>query len=259
MLKIKTLLILFLFLTSLVKAQDSFSKELTGVVSSKNGDVAATHVLNITTQKATITDINGYFNLQVSIKDSIEISAVHFKKKIIVITKEILESKLLRIPLEEAITKLEEVVVMPYSLSGDISKDLNNLDTEPVVTASTLGLPNAYVKIKSKAEKELYAATANPITSLDPLINAITGRTKMLKERVKRNKEYERTQRVRAFYKDSLFLTELKIPLEKIEDFMYFCEIDSRFQTTVDTHDRFKILAYLEKKSKIYRDNNKLD
>ena len=137
--------------------------------------------------------------------------------------------------------------------------DLPTLDLDPIVTASTLGLPNAYVKIPTKAERELSAATANPIMSFDPLINAITGRTKMLKKRVERNKLYDRTERVRKFYADSIYQKQLLIPVDRIDDFLYYCEVDPRFQKTVDTHDEIAIWEYLRQKSILYRENNALD
>ena len=179
-----SLLLGLVLLTSSVRSQDVFSGKLEGRVYSEDGDVAATHVLNMTTQRATITDINGFFSIPVTLNDTLVFSAVQYKRKEIVVTSGMLESKLLLIPLEEFLTELDEVVVTPYNLTGDIVKDLGSLDIEPVVTTSTLDLPNAYVKPITKAERELYAATANPYMSFDPLINAITGRTKMLKNRV---------------------------------------------------------------------------
>ncbi|WP_291869473.1 carboxypeptidase-like regulatory domain-containing protein [Maribacter sp.] len=258
MTKSNLLFIVLLFLSSLVGAQSPFSKELKGKIVSKSGDVAATHVQNKTTKRATITDVNGYFTIQASANDTLVISAVQFKKKEIVISIGMLQSVLLQIPLEDALTELDEVVVMPYNLSGDISKDLNTLKTEPVVTASTLGLPNAYVKPISKAERDLFEATTGGGIPLNPIINGISGRTKMLKNRIKRNKKYERTQRVRAFYTDSLFISDLRIPQQKIEDFMYFCEVDTLFQTIIDSHDHLKIWEYLRRKSVIYKENNVL-
>ncbi|MGS0526720.1 hypothetical protein ACU8V7_17705 [Zobellia nedashkovskayae] len=77
----------------------------------------------------------------------------------------------------------------------------------------------------------------------------------MLKARVKRNNTYARTQRVREFYADSLYTAELKIPQDKIEVFMYFCEVDAAFQQIVDTHDRIKIWGYMKKKSVVYLKN----
>jgi len=242
-----------------LSAQSLFTKQIEGRVYSDSGDVAATHVLNITSDKASITDIDGFFSIVAKLNDTLVFSAIQFKRKTMVVTRSVLESKFLYVPLEDALNELDEVIVMPYNLTGDMTLDLDRMRIEPVITASTLGLPNAYVKIPTQTERELFAATANPFMSFDPLINAITGRTKMLKERIARNKKYQRTQRVRAFYVDSLYRTEFKIPENKIDDFMYFCEVDAAFQTLVDTHDRFKIWEFMRKKSVIYRENNDLD
>ena len=253
-------LFLFLFTTTFVTAQTGLQKELEGRVQSKDGDVAATHVLNTTTQRATITDINGFFSIPVHVNDTLVFSAVQFKKKELIVTASIYESKFLLVPLEDALTELDEVVVTPYNLSGDISRDLGRLETDPVVTASTLGLPNAYVRVPSKAERELFEATSGGVgIPLNPILNGISGRTKMLKQRLERNKLYDRTARVREYYVDSLYRTELKIPENKTDDFFYFCEIDANFQAVVDTHDLFKIWEYLKVRSLLYRKNNNLD
>lgn len=254
-----SLLLGLVLITYSVRSQDSPPEKLEGRVYSKDGDVAATHVLNMTTQRATITDITGFFSIPVTLNDTLVFSAVQYKRKKIVITLSMLESKLLLIPLEEALNELDEVVVTPYNLSGDIVKDLESLTIDPVVTTSTLNLPNAYIKPITKAERELYAATANPYMSFDPLINAITGRTKVLKKRVKRNAAYARTGRVREFYVDSLYTTELKIPEDKVDDFLYFCEVDVAFQAVVDTHDHLEIWEFLRKKSLVYRENNEIE
>lgn len=252
-------LFFFLVLTVSAVAQTGMSKALEGRVYSADGDVAATHVVNLTTQRATITDSNGFFSIRVHPNDTLQFSAVQFQKKTVIITASIMESELIAVSLEDALTQLDEVTVTPYNLSGDIVKDLKTLKLQPVVTASTLGLPNAYVRIPTKAERELEAATANPIMSFDPLVNALTGRTKLLKERVARNKMYDRTQRVRFFYTDSVYHKELRIPIDKIDDFLYFCEVDARFQNIVDTHNYMQLWDYMRKKSEIYRDNNALD
>ncbi|WP_422083888.1 carboxypeptidase-like regulatory domain-containing protein [Ulvibacterium sp.] len=255
-----TVLICFLLCAISMEAQSLLSKRLEGRVYSKEGDVAATHVLNITAQKATITDVNGFFSISVKLNDTLVFSAIQFKRKEVVVSPKVLESKFLLVPLEEALTELDEVVVRLYNLSGDMGSDLNNLETESVVTASTLGLPNAYVKPPTQAERQFFeATTGGGIVPLNPILNAISGRTKMLKNRLKRNTKYERTQRVRAFYPDSLFVKDLKIPQESIPDFMYFCEVDSTFQAIVDTHDQLKIWEYMRKKSQYYRKNNKLE
>ena len=259
MLKSRFLVGFILLVSCVVQGQSFNDHVLQGKVYSDDGDVAATHVLNTTTARAAITDSNGYFKITVSLYDTIVFSAVQYKRKEIVITQSILESKFINVPLENALTELDEVIVMPYNLTGDMSRDADRIAIDPVVTASTLGLPNAYVKPITKAERQLFAATANQYMSFDPLINAITGRTKYLKNQVKREKAYSRTERVKGFYEDSIIAVDLKIPLEKIDDFMYFCEIDPSFQTTVDSHDKLKVWELMVRKSEMYRENNALD
>jgi len=250
----------FLLFSVSLGAHSLVSKKLEGRVYSEGGDVAATTVQNISTNRATITDIDGFFQIVANLNDILVFSAVQFKKKEVVISKKILQQRFLNVTMEDALTELDEVVVTPYNLTGDITKDIDIIKTEPVVTSSTLRLPNAYVLPITKAERELFEATSGAgLIPLNPILNGISGRTKVLKERIARNKLYSRTERVKEFYADSLFRVDLKIPEEKIDDLLYFCEVDVEFQTIVDTHDRLKIWEYIRKKSIVYRENNKLD
>ncbi len=250
-------LICLLLIGHALCAQGLLPKKLEGRVYSADGDVAATHVLNITENKAAITDIDGFFSITAKLNDTIVFSAIQYKKKELVVTLSMLESKFLLVPLEEAVNELDEVVVMPYNLTGDMTRDADRLQTDAVVTASTLGLPNAYAKMPTQSERMLMTAT-DP-RSVDFIFNAISGRTKRLKRLVGVEKKYERTQRVRAFYPDSVIVTDLKIPEEKIDDFMYFCEVDSKFQAAVKTKDRLKIWEHMKKRSVAYRRNYELE
>lgn len=81
----------------------------------------------------------------------------------------------------------------------------------------------------------------------------------MLKKRLEIEEKYARTERVRAFYSDSLYVQDLKIPMAKIDDFMYYCEADGAFSSLVDTHNRLKIWSFFKKKSIVYRENNGLE
>lgn len=246
-------------------------KELEGRVTSADGDVAATHVLNMTTQRAGITDANGFFSIPVFLNDTLVFSAVQYKKKIIVVTQTIYDSKGLTVPLDPVLNELDEVVVTPYNLTGNIGRDMDRIAIAPVVTASTLGLPNAYVKRMTQSERQLYEAAhmafsghtsgmgAGGSLSLNPIINGITGRTKMLKKRVERDRLYGRTERVRAFFADSVYHQNLRLPYEKLDDFFYFCEVDGGFQSVVDSGNRIMIWEFLRKKSIAYRENNGLD
>ncbi len=255
---IKNKIVLFCLLLSIVNvgAQEFFSKEVKGQVSSADGDVEATHVLNISTDKASITDAEGYFKIAASLYDTIVFSSIQYEKKVIIVTGEILKSKSLFITLEEAVNELDEIVMRPYNLSGDLTRDMHS---RTVVTSGTLGLPNAYVKKKSKSERAYFQSTAGGnMFSPTAFINMLSGRSKSLRTLINKEKKYARTERVLGFYSEESFKKEMNIEPEKIDDFMYYCEVDTRFQAIVDTHDKIKIWEFMLHKSKLYRKHNNI-
>jgi hypothetical protein len=246
------------------RAQES--KLLEGRVEAPGKDVVGVAVQNISSKNAVITDFEGNFAINVGVGDTLVFSAVQFKRKILPVTNMVFSSNFITIPLEEFVNELREVVVRPYNLSGRLGDDITGLELEKDVSAEALGLPNAGVRIKTQSERKLQEAAgpkfnAGMILSppLNPIINAITGRTKMLKNRVKLDNTYARTQRVQDFYVDSLFVDLFKIPKEKIDDFMYYCEVDQEFQKAVDSKDKLRILDFMIVKSRAYREDNNLD
>ncbi|WP_240729838.1 carboxypeptidase-like regulatory domain-containing protein [Flavobacterium sp. ASW18X] len=237
-------------------------KTLNGRVIAEQEDVTGVTIQNLRSQKATITDFDGNFSIAVKEDDTLVFSSVQLKRKVVSVNKLLMNTSYVTVPMEPFVNELREVVVRPFGLSGDLSKDVGTLNTK-VVDKYSLGLPNADVKIPTQSERKLQEASKgtyslkNPLrVGVLPLINAITGRTKMLKKRVATDNNYARTERVKNFYVDSIFLIEFKIPVNKVDDFMYFCEVDPEFQQLVARKDQLKLWAYMQRRSAIYRENN---
>ncbi len=234
-------------------------QHLAGRVESEGEGVPDVHVMNSTRGKATITGELGNFTLPVQLNDTLLFSAVQFRRKVLVVTASLLESRFVLVPLEEFVNELDEVVLRPYNLSGDLALDMESIQTGYVVSATSLGLPNAYVKPMIQSERLLKEATTGPGIPINPLLNAISGRTKMLKKRVARDHKSLQIEKIRGYFADSLYEQQLKIPQERIADFMYFCEVDSSFDSLVRSDDTIALWELLSLKSTVYRSNNNLD
>lgn len=238
-----------------------------GKVVSPKKDVTGVTIQNITTERATITDFEGSFSIRVQVGDTLIFSAVQFKRKLVPVSEALINSPFIQIPMDEFVNELQEVTVQPFGLSGDIEKDLTGLQLEKDVSAEALGLPNADVKIITQSERKLYEADHGKFlyiglgfaVNVNKILNRLSGRTKRLKKQVAVDRKYAQTQSVQESVEDSLFLKELHIPEEKIQDFMYFCEVDEEFQELVLQEDQLKLWSYLLKRSKIYRKNNGLE
>ena len=218
------------------------------------------HILNLSASRATITDADGAFKIGVRRGDTLRISAVRYKRIQWIITERMLASGELQIALEPFVNDLDEVVVSPYDLTGDLTKDLQKLPAGGRPTAFSLGLPNARVRRLSPTENRLHeATTGGGLVPLNPFLNAISGRTGRLKKQLAVERRYEKIQRWRVLYPDSVLTGQLQIPEARIEDFMYFCELDEAFEPLADSGDQLRIWGFLRKKSLEYRENNKLD
>lgn len=218
------------------------------------------HILNLSASRATITDADGAFRIGVRRGDTLRISAVRYKRIQWRITEAMLKSGQLEIALEPFVNDLEEVVVSPYDLTGDLAKDLQKLPGRDRPTAISLGLPNARARRLSPTENRIHEATTGAgIVPLNPLLNAITGRTRRLKKQLAFERRYEKIQRWRLLYPDSVLTRQLNIPEARIEDFMYFCELDEAFEPIADSGNQLQIWGFLRRKSLEYRQNNRLD
>lgn len=257
------LIMVFCLSLGFVKAQD-FAKRIEGRVFSKDGDVATVHVSNISTKRGAITDVSGYFEITARLNDTLVFSAVQYERVEIIVTWGVLEKKLVQVPLKESLTELDEVVVMPYNLTGDLDRDMGNMKVGPVVTASTLGLPNAFLRPPTQSERKLDAARTWDAyfyviamgSKLDPLINYFSGRTKMLNQRIAREAQSKWIEEVRGYYPDSLYVHELKIPNANAGDFFYSCEKDSLFEVTARNGGRLQLWEVLKKNSIKYLKDN---
>ena len=234
--------------------------ELQGHVLEDAAGIPNVHIINLSSEQATITNEEGYFRLEAREGDTLLISAIRFQRKTLTVSRAMLEAAMLEIAMEPFVNQLDEVVLWPYNLSGDLDQDLSNLPVEEPVTATSLGLPNARAKVKTQTERKLYEATSGAgLIPLNPVLNAITGRTRMLKKRLSRDRAYQQTLQVRSLYPDSLFTGELHIPEVRIPDFMYFCEVDPAFGNLASVGDKLRMWEFLKGKSEQYRRNNGIE
>jgi len=229
---------LLLLLTSLSFSQNLLKGEVTNEV-----DFDGIHVFNKTHSKYTITDEFGKFQIEVQLNDTLVLSALQYELKEIIITEEVLQ-KYQHIVLKAKVNELDVVYIMP-KLSGNLLMDTQSIKTKNAVTAKTLGLPNAHVIPPTQAERKVYVATS---TSIDAIINAISGRTKMLKQLVKWEKKSNLEENVHANFEE-IIQDEFKIPKNKVYDFIFYSSQDKLFSQIIKTNSSMIIYEFLQSKS----------
>jgi len=229
-----------------------------------NSDVEGIHVINKTASKFTTTTVTGSFNISAKLNDTIVFSSVQYKLTAVRVTEEIISQRKMTIMLEEQVNVLPQVTVGKI-LSGDLEYDIQNANIEKPLDFYDVGIPGYTGKPKTQSERRLHEADAGKMipsvgfgfaVNFHKLINTISGRTKMLKERVR----LEANEVLMYQIKNSLSEEFFKVnPLDERRqiEFFYFCSEDDEFEARCKDKSEIEIYEFLEEKYKEYQINLK--
>ena len=217
-------LLLIFFAIFLGQAQENRTMIL-GEVKSDTIPIENVHVINLSSQKGSVTNESGHFKISVSVNDTLMISDIQYQKLIVLVNQDHLLNKFISINLLELTNELDEVIVQQYD---DMSEEL--------------GLPNAGKKPLNKLERNLnhYSQKSTPIVVLEALLfkpggiddiyNIVSGnrkRDRKLKALLEEDRVNAQKNRyvveMRNYFKDDFFVNSVKIEQEQIDSYILYC------------------------------------
>tara|TARA_B100001093_G_scaffold511448_1_gene579311 strand:+ start:10663 stop:11439 length:777 start_codon:yes stop_codon:yes gene_type:complete len=245
--------LVLIFHAKLSIAQEGY---LNGEVKFQEIDRSGVAIQNVQKSIAGITDIAGQFRIKASVGDTIVFSSIQLKQKELVVDEAMLKAAKIFVPLEMQINRLEGVTLSQYKLTGNPVLDTELSAATKIYDAQELGLPNADVRIITQSERMLHeATTGGGIIPLNPILNAISGRTKMLKERIRIDKARNRMNSIREHLNDSLFWEELNIEHKDRNRFLYFCQTDSLYKPLMERGDWLAFREFATQKSIAFKND----
>ncbi|SFD30198.1 hypothetical protein SAMN04489722_10766 [Algibacter lectus] len=230
-------------------------------------DVENIHVINKTGQAYTVTDAQGEFKLRVRLHDTIVFTSIRYKLQEIVVSNETVLNKAVLVKLNEQVNQLDTVIVGKI-LTGDLLSDIKNTKGDRPLNFFDVGIPGYTGRIATINERQLSEASGfNPglgssgyglgaSVGFTPIINAISGRTKMLKRRVKIEQKDGLMHSIKSRLGKDFFASN-PLDEDKQMDFFYFCSDDANFIKYCKNQNDFKVLVFLRMKYKQYLENIK--
>lgn len=240
------LLILFVVLSQMTFGQIASEKLLHGKIMVESGNVGGVTIINLVNEKTAISDGNGEFFILAKAEDLLVFSSVNLEYYRRIIDDEDLKPEILTIKMTAKITELEEVIVNKH----------------PEINAVSLGISLKGIKQYTPAERKLATASSAKLNpqGLDPLINAISGRTKMLKKELEVEKKERLLAYIGALFDDEYYGETLKIPANYIKGFQYYCVEEEEFTKSLRSKNKamikLLIVPLAEKYNKIIADEN---
>lgn len=238
-------------------AQSNNRIEIEGQVIVDYPDLDGITVFNTSSNKGTITDKEGHFKIKVALNDKVEISALQFKKFTITISELIMEAKSLTVFLVENVNKLDEIVILPYGLSGDLYKDINDVKTiRPNLDSEYFGLDNVSRydfgdDYKSKVRN--LEMDKNEFRYGVDFVKIVGGLLKpIFKNKSSKSDIKYATESFRSKYSTEYLLKRLNIPKEEVAHFVTHIETKGIDLELLEDGKEFQFLDYLIKESKVF-------
>ena len=222
-------------------------KPLNGKVTSDFDDLEGIYVINKTSDATVTTTRGGYFTLNAQATDTLVFSAVQFTAKAVLLTEEHFGAELFFVPLEIFNNKMEELVIIDYSH----------------INEESLGLVPEGQKKYTPAERRVATASSsrmNPM-GLDPIFNAFSGRTAMLKNAAAIEKKEDVMEKIGYLYTEEAIIAQLKVPADYVRGFIYYAVENKHFMKAMDEENeemaKFLLSSLAQKYVKLLSEDEK--
>lgn len=235
--------VFILFFCIKINAQDGERRLLRGQVLYKNVNVPNENVINITSEEGTVTNDRGQFAIAVKEGDELAFTAVNYQLMVVKITDEILKNNRLVVEVNEKVTELEEIIVTPDD-------------------------PERFIQVKNEEFKE-FEYEQDRSSEVENIAMPVAGNRlrdglnikNIFKVLLKGNKDetasgpkLKLSEVLRQVYDDAFFVIDLKIPQDKINAFLVYCDAQSPEQVLLKKDNEFQLIDFLVTESKNFRE-----
>ncbi|HRE78602.1 MAG TPA: carboxypeptidase-like regulatory domain-containing protein [Flavobacterium sp.] len=257
---------LLLFLT-LLFAQFSFaqlgSREIiNGQIISDSTAIDNVTVFNISSNKGAVTDKFGLFTMYARPSDTLVFSSVIFKSKKLVLNENDFKVIVLKIKLEEFINELDEVIVTPSTLTGDLEKDAKNIKvTDKQSAFSSREIADMQMEkdfqstqFNTAMPSDLSIPYGMDFVKIGKMVGKLFTKDKPKSEPMvfTTNKNFQEAVKDKFTY--HFFTETLGLKQEEIGLFLNYCDSDPSVRNLLAVNKEIDLIDFLISKSKKYKE-----
>ena len=265
----KLLLLLLILAAPALFAQDIDRTKVFGKVHVPQGeDAEGISVYNISSQKGTVTDADGNFEIDLAENDRVQITALQYQSFTVIVDKGVITRKVMNIFLNPSVNQLEEVVVRPYDLSGNINVDVKKIPTYNVTKDWDLSYENleyGYTFVPddktavpgNAAEEALHGNAlkngANILALLGGVAQLLFPEGKKITLVEKQETQSAISNNIQQRFSKDFIAANFDIPENKAVDFLFYAQENGLDQNLLKSENEMQLMEFLFKKSKEYK------
>ncbi|MCC1483945.1 carboxypeptidase-like regulatory domain-containing protein [Winogradskyella immobilis] len=246
------LFIALFFSIGFISAQNIERIEISGRIVIATEEKEGITVFNESSNRGTVTDEKGAFTIEVALNETLVFSALQFKKFKITIDERIIDSKKVLVQLVEKINRLDEVIILPYDLSGNLNVDLEAVRTYNV------DIDKIYIGIQDLDDynftEDYLSKINNPLVENRLLygLNIVNIVGLFVRQNDKLDKNRPEASELTKRFTPNYLLTYLNIPTDRSEAFIDFVESKTFDQSLLNKNKELQLLEHLLSESKLF-------
>jgi hypothetical protein len=189
------------------------------------------NVTNLRSETTTVS-VNGDYSMFVKVGDTIQFSSIQIETKKVIIQESDLAKSLFVSSLNPKVIALDEVEIKEYKNINAVSLGILDKPAKKYTPAER--------KLRAAGELHWYSPLLIPLggMSVDGLINAISGRTAMLKKELEVEKKEMLLKKIEYQFDPEYFTNNLKIPQEYVKGFWYYAIEEPRLVNEINSKNK---------------------
>ncbi len=235
----KQLLVAFILFTIILKSNSQENRKfLYANIKDKNGIVVNAHIINLNTNQGTYTNDSGEFKILAKENDSLQMSFIGYKTKLISVNSNHFGILKTNIELKKETYELDEVIVNKHNLFGMISRDMKQTPEDIAIVKSKSALDFSMIDFEKvviqKTDVIDRTKAPNMRKQTDPTAkfagvgggfgsgpDQYTAEKRRLRKEIAFKEKFPKM--LLSEFGEKFFFKELKIPKEKYYHFLEYC------------------------------------
>ena len=192
------------------------------------------NIFNLRSDSNTASDEKGNFTIFVKVGDTLQFQSVQVETKKIALQTTDVSKSLFVVTLLPKVINLDEVEIPKYDNINAVALGILDKPAKKYTPAER--------KLRTAEELHWYSPLLIPVggMSFDGMLNAISGRTAMLKKELEIERKEKMMVKIEAQFNEEYFTENLKIPQEYYKGFLYYIVDDSLLIDHINSKDKNK-------------------
>ncbi|MDI9256975.1 MULTISPECIES: carboxypeptidase-like regulatory domain-containing protein [Flavobacterium] len=230
-----TVFFLLLFSFTALAQEKPVVQKVSGTIINDNSllPIPNVNVINVNKVKGVVTNPSGYFEMEVSVSDTLHISILGYQSLRVRVTNDWLKNGTAKIQLTEKAIALEEVIVKKYDLTGYLEVDSKLIPEKENYRYSISGLPQAYEAGESSpnAFTRVLGSIFNPA---DMLYNFFGNKPKELRKLKQMKKDDTVRNLLESKFDREMISVLLGVDKKEIAEILQRCNYSESFIQTAN-------------------------